>query len=92
MEALYDETKVPDLSKILFASYGPLHIYETGTDRDKLGPLATIRHSEFIINEFPSKETNYSYTLKFALLYRPKDTELHDMILQKMDFKDFEPL
>lgn len=86
MEALADETKVPDLSKILFSSFVPLHIYQTGSDKDKLSPLATIRHSEFIINEFPSKETNYSYTLKFALLYRPKDKQLHDMILEKMDF------
>ena len=66
------------MNSILFKHYVPLS--------------DDINTANFSIDSFPSKVSNYSYTLKLAMRLRPKDTMLHDWILSKMDFGDFKLL
>ena len=40
-------------------------------------PLVAKRHLNWDITKFPSTQTNWSYSLKFAVLYQPQNKELH---------------
>ena len=89
LESFVSPAECPGLADVLFNSSNIMS--------DCMGSKINVRsHKDFSIDYFPydkkGEHLTYGYSLKFALLFRPNDNDLHELILSRMDFDKFKPL